>query len=359
MNHTASFGEECQHLVDAASQSEGNLQTIYSYNHLTNCFQPSPPQMSNPLQAHLAQNNRRLSFHSNSMPSMVAPFSINQANAFGVNSPPDQDFSMATMTEPINISHQKKPENWEDSTLFSGLRNSPHCNVISPISEDFYDSNESDPSLSASFGASSHSRSHLLSNPRLLQRMSRQNNSLGGEQMDQLMNLTNSNHMAGYSMSLPNHGPHGGWTMHSVNSDSSNTANVSRSSRGSVSLEGEVGPNESHSEDKRRRRRESHNAVERRRRENINDKIQELGGLLPDGLVDTNRSNKGQILTNSVTYIRYLQSIIWNHMPHNRNNSSIFPSNMSTVCGGLSNEAANFSAMAMALPNPNNTNSHP
>ncbi|KAJ9075105.1 hypothetical protein DSO57_1039418 [Entomophthora muscae] len=119
---------------------------------------------------------------------------------------------------------------------------------------------------------------------------------------------------------------------HSVNSDSSNTPSVSRSSRGSVSLEGEVGPKcESHSEDKRRRRRESHNADPR------------AWGLLPDGLVDTNRSNKGQILTNSVTYIRYLQSIIWNHMPHNRNNSSIFPSNMSAVCGGLSNEAANFS----------------
>jgi hypothetical protein len=33
--------------------------------------------------------------------------------------------------------------------------------------------------------------------------------------------------------------------------------------------------------ERRRRRRESHNAVERRRREHINDRIQELGALLP------------------------------------------------------------------------------
>lgn len=127
------------------------------------------------------------------------------------------------------------------------------------------------------------------------------------------------------------------------------------------------------SEDKRRRRRESHNAgkhiflfhtglvltflVERRRRENINEKIQELGALLPDNLIDNNRTNKGQILTNTVQYIRFLQDIIRKHIPSCQNNPQIFPSNPSY--GGLSNEAANFSAMAMALPNPSsNTNPH-
>ncbi|KAI0234157.1 hypothetical protein L0F63_000281, partial [Massospora cicadina] len=108
---------------------------------------------------------------------MVAQFSINHANAFGVHSPPNQDFSnIASIAEPINISHQKKLEAWEDSTLLNGIKNSPHCNVISPISEDFYDSTESDPSLSASFGASPHS--NLLTNPRLIQRMARNNNNI-------------------------------------------------------------------------------------------------------------------------------------------------------------------------------------
>lgn len=290
---------------------------------------------------------------------MMAQFSMNHTTAFGVHSPPDQDFSnLVSITEPINIAPQKKLDVWEDSALLSSMRNSPHCNIISPISEDFYDSNESDPSLSASFGASPHS--NLLSNPRLIQRMTRNNSQLRGEHVEKLLNLTNSNHIAGYSMSLPNHGPHGGWTAHSINSCQSNIANNSRSSRTSVCLEGEAGSNDPLSDDKRRRRRESHNAVERRRRENINDKIQELGALLPDGLIDNNRTNKGQILTNSVTYIRYLQSIIWNNIPNCQNDRSIFPSSLGSVGSNLSNEVTNFTAMAMALPSTTSeSNSHP
>ncbi|ORZ15731.1 Myc-type, basic helix-loop-helix domain-containing protein [Absidia repens] len=62
--------------------------------------------------------------------------------------------------------------------------------------------------------------------------------------------------------------------------------------------------------DKRRRRRESHNAVERRRRENINERIQELGTLLPEMMAETNannKPNKGAILRHSVDHIRHLQ----------------------------------------------------
>lgn len=87
--------------------------------------------------------------------------------------------------------------------------------------------------------------------------------------------------------------------------------------------------------ERRRRRRESHNAVERRRRDNINEKIQELASLVPEGLlysVDAANSppvggaggssaipsnltkdgkpNKGTILTRSVDYIRHLQLVI-------------------------------------------------
>ncbi|KAL1742279.1 helix-loop-helix DNA-binding domain-containing protein [Schizophyllum fasciatum] len=39
-------------------------------------------------------------------------------------------------------------------------------------------------------------------------------------------------------------------------------------------------------DEKRRRRRESHNAVERRRRDNINERISELAGLIPEEMLD-------------------------------------------------------------------------
>ncbi|KAG0164343.1 hypothetical protein DFQ28_009176 [Apophysomyces sp. BC1034] len=72
--------------------------------------------------------------------------------------------------------------------------------------------------------------------------------------------------------------------------------------------------------EKRRRRRESHNAVERRRRENINERIQELGTLLPEAMLDditsggnggpSNKPNKGAILRKSVEHLRMLQQEI-------------------------------------------------
>ncbi|KAG2192372.1 hypothetical protein INT47_001397 [Mucor saturninus] len=60
--------------------------------------------------------------------------------------------------------------------------------------------------------------------------------------------------------------------------------------------------------EKKRRRRESHNAVERRRRENINERIQELGTMLPDPQEkESVGGNKGAILRKSVNHIRNLQ----------------------------------------------------
>ncbi|KAI9495429.1 helix-loop-helix DNA-binding domain-containing protein [Zychaea mexicana] len=69
--------------------------------------------------------------------------------------------------------------------------------------------------------------------------------------------------------------------------------------------------------EKRRRRRESHNAVERRRRDNINDRIQELGTLLPESLTAEEggvaRLNKGTILRKSVEQIRMMQKDLRDH----------------------------------------------
>lgn len=61
-------------------------------------------------------------------------------------------------------------------------------------------------------------------------------------------------------------------------------------------------------EDEEQKKREMHNFIERRRRYNINDRIKELGGLLPGTEPDT-RQNKGNILKTAVSYIKRLQKI--------------------------------------------------
>ncbi|BFZ10512.1 hypothetical protein BsWGS_13551 [Bradybaena similaris] len=58
---------------------------------------------------------------------------------------------------------------------------------------------------------------------------------------------------------------------------------------------------------KERIKKDNHNMIERRRRFNINDRIKELGGLLPKSVDPDLRQNKGTILKASVDYIRSLQ----------------------------------------------------
>ena len=57
---------------------------------------------------------------------------------------------------------------------------------------------------------------------------------------------------------------------------------------------------------KDRQKKDNHNAIERRRRFNINDRIKELGTLLPKQDPEM-RPNKGTILKSSVDYIQSLQ----------------------------------------------------
>lgn len=59
--------------------------------------------------------------------------------------------------------------------------------------------------------------------------------------------------------------------------------------------------------EKQRKRRESHNAVERRRRDNINERIAELGQIVPDAQSDSGKPQKGIILKKTTDYIRHLQ----------------------------------------------------
>lgn len=58
---------------------------------------------------------------------------------------------------------------------------------------------------------------------------------------------------------------------------------------------------------KERQKKDNHNLIERRRRFNINDRIKELGVLIPKSCDPEMRWNKGTILKASVDYIRKLQ----------------------------------------------------
>ncbi|KAM4020396.1 transcription factor E3 [Anomaloglossus baeobatrachus] len=58
---------------------------------------------------------------------------------------------------------------------------------------------------------------------------------------------------------------------------------------------------------KERQKKDNHNLIERRRRFNINDRIKELGMLIPKSSDPELRWNKGTILKASVEYIRKLQ----------------------------------------------------
>ncbi|XP_023261939.1 transcription factor E3-like [Seriola lalandi dorsalis] len=58
---------------------------------------------------------------------------------------------------------------------------------------------------------------------------------------------------------------------------------------------------------KERQKKDNHNLIERRRRFNINDRIKELGGLIPKSTDLEMRWNKGTILKASVDYIRKMQ----------------------------------------------------
>ncbi|XP_051525610.1 transcription factor E3-like isoform X2 [Myxocyprinus asiaticus] len=58
---------------------------------------------------------------------------------------------------------------------------------------------------------------------------------------------------------------------------------------------------------KERQKKDNHNIIERRRRFNINDRIKELGALIPKSSDPEMRWNKGTILKASVDYIRKLK----------------------------------------------------
>uniref|UniRef100_A0A7N4NQ37 Transcription factor binding to IGHM enhancer 3 n=1 Tax=Sarcophilus harrisii TaxID=9305 RepID=A0A7N4NQ37_SARHA len=74
-----------------------------------------------------------------------------------------------------------------------------------------------------------------------------------------------------------------------------------------TSIKQEISENEAKALLKERQKKDNHNLIERRRRFNINDRIKELGTLIPKSSDPEIRLNKGTILKASVDYIRKLQ----------------------------------------------------
>ncbi|KAL1924482.1 uncharacterized protein VTP21DRAFT_4136 [Calcarisporiella thermophila] len=132
-----------------------------------------------------------------------------------------------------------------------------------------------------------------------------------------------------HSMSMPSHGPGGGWLGGSSFQEhdafpGSHPSSFELRSGGAAMLanmgDSDDPENQKQAQivfEKRRRRRESHNAVERRRRDNINEKIQELSSLLPENFLD-GKPNKGIILKKSVDYIKTLQMQLQKQAARNR-----------------------------------------
>lgn len=314
-------------LENSMGQADPNLQQMYYNNNIAYFQQPNSNMNQqfnshiNQLQLNMTPNDpRRMSFQHGTMNNMLASFSnVKNENNVEMPSPREGDFNAGVTTsslvQPISIMNRSRGQtrdSWDDiSPMFNGMTNPNHAtsppnthnNMISPVSEDFYDSGESVPSLSASFGGA-HS-TQTLSNPRLAQRPMLQH-SFSGDQFDPSMYHNNVGFM---SMSVPNNSsqtPNQQWSMHPM---SGTPVPMSASQTDSVSGMDSSFRNIDNSLEKKLRRKANHNKVERKRRDNINEKIQELGALLPSSMINT-KPHKGEILTQAVTYLKQVRELM-------------------------------------------------
>ncbi|XP_051890433.1 transcription factor EB isoform X5 [Pristis pectinata] len=91
------------------------------------------------------------------------------------------------------------------------------------------------------------------------------------------------------------------YTSHAV------AAPTSTSCPANIAIKREISDAEARALAKERQKKDNHNLIERRRRFNINDRIKELGLLIPKSNDLDVRWNKGTILKASVEYIKRLQ----------------------------------------------------
>ncbi|XP_069094507.1 transcription factor EB [Pleurodeles waltl] len=131
------------------------------------------------------------------------------------------------------------------------------------------------------------------------------------EVIDDIINLDD---VLGYidpAISVPNTLPFSGNHMDLYGDDCRVTASVigvtSNSCPPDLAIKQELSDAENRAMVKERQKKDNHNLIERRRRFNINDRIKELGLLIPKASDLDLRWNKGTILKASVDYIRRMQ----------------------------------------------------
>lgn len=131
------------------------------------------------------------------------------------------------------------------------------------------------------------------------------------EVIDDIINLDD---VLGYidpAISVPNTLPFSGNHMDLYGDDCRVTASVigvtSNSCPADLAIKQELSDAENRAMAKERQKKDNHNLIERRRRFNINDRIKELGLLIPKASDLDLRWNKGTILKASVDYIRRMQ----------------------------------------------------
>ncbi|XP_061187491.1 microphthalmia-associated transcription factor-like isoform X2 [Saccostrea echinata] len=126
--------------------------------------------------------------------------------------------------------------------------------------------------------------------------------------VDQDLNLLDMSSLNQMSSTLPHSNNILGLYNESSNDpESSNTASSCPAKFTNIPMPEFLSEEEQRMWAKDRQKKDNHNMIERRRRFNINDRIKELGTLLPKSTDPDMRQNKGTILKASVDYIRRLK----------------------------------------------------
>ncbi|KAM4701227.1 transcription factor EB isoform 2-T2 [Discoglossus pictus] len=134
------------------------------------------------------------------------------------------------------------------------------------------------------------------------------------EMDDVIDNIMGLDDMFGYTepaISMPNTLPFSSSHL-SLYSDNSGLSDAivgvtSNSCPADLAIKKELSDAENRALARERLKKDTHNMIERRRRFNINDRIKELGALIPKTNDLDSRWNKGTILRASVEYIRHMQ----------------------------------------------------
>uniref|UniRef100_A0A8V1A5X5 Transcription factor EB n=1 Tax=Gallus gallus TaxID=9031 RepID=A0A8V1A5X5_CHICK len=127
------------------------------------------------------------------------------------------------------------------------------------------------------------------------------------EVIDDIMRLDDVLGYMNPEVHMPNTVSPGGWHRGGLSSSPDPAAVLDSSCPAELTQKRELTDAESRALAKERQKKDNHNLIERRRRFNINDRIKELGMLIPKANDLDVRWNKGTILKASVDYIKRMQ----------------------------------------------------